>query len=41
MANEGEFKAHQETFHGVMNMLKWGTVATILVVALVVFLIAS
>jgi Bacterial aa3 type cytochrome c oxidase subunit IV len=41
MAGNGDFKAHEETFSGVMNMLKWGTVATVIIVAFVVFLIAS
>ena len=41
MANEGDFKAHKDTFNGVMVMIKWGAVATVLTTALVIFLIAS
>ncbi len=41
MAGNGDYKAHEETFSSVMNILKWGTIATVIIVALVVFLIAS
>jgi Bacterial aa3 type cytochrome c oxidase subunit IV len=37
----GDFKAHQDTFDSVMSMIKWGTAATIVIVAIVVMLIAS
>jgi hypothetical protein len=39
--NHGDMRAHQETYSGVMGMLKWGTVACALVAALVIFLIAG
>lgn len=39
MANNN-MKAHEETFAGVMTLLKWGTVASCAVAALVVILIA-
>lgn len=41
MAGNGDMKAHQETYAGVMNLLKWGTVASFLVGAIVVLLIAN
>lgn len=36
-----EIKAHSETYSGFASMMKWGTLATILVTALVVFLISK
>lgn len=39
MANNN-MKAHEETFAGVMTLLKWGTVASCAVAALVIILIA-
>lgn len=39
-ANPGDIKAHAATYAGVINMLKWGTLASVLVAALVVWLIA-
>ncbi|MFM9852350.1 MAG: aa3-type cytochrome c oxidase subunit IV [Sphingomonadaceae bacterium] len=41
MTDHGDFKAHQETFEGVVSMIKWGTIATVIVVAFVIMLIAS
>lgn len=41
MANQGDMKAHSETYHGVMNLLKWGTVGSALVGLLVIILIAT
>lgn len=41
MAGNGDMKAHRETYAGVMNLLKWGTVACFLVGAIVVLLIAN
>jgi hypothetical protein len=41
MASDNDMNAHQDTYSGVMSMLKWGTVACALVTALVVILIAS
>ncbi|WP_129586355.1 aa3-type cytochrome c oxidase subunit IV [Sphingomonas montana] len=43
-ANEGsgmDEKAHVATYTGFLNMAKWGTIATIIIVAIVVLLIAS
>jgi Bacterial aa3 type cytochrome c oxidase subunit IV len=34
-------KPHQETYSSVMSMLKWGTVAVLIITAVVVLLIAS
>ncbi len=39
--NHGDMRAHQETYSGVMGMLKWGTVASAIVAALVILLIAG
>ncbi|SEI79712.1 aa3 type cytochrome c oxidase subunit IV [Sphingomonas sp. OV641] len=36
----GDMKAHAATYGRVMGMLKWGTVACVLLAALVVWLIA-
>lgn len=44
MADSGtgfELKPHEETYSGFLGLLKWGLIATILVVALVIFLIAG
>ncbi len=41
MADSQDMKAHNETYVGVMNFLKVGTIATILVTALVVLIIAT
>lgn len=41
MAEQSDMKAHVSTYNGVITMLKWGTVASVLVVALVVWLIAG
>jgi hypothetical protein len=39
--NHGDITAHAATYGGVINMLKWGTLACILIAALVIWLIAS
>ncbi len=39
-ATPGEMKDHVQTYGGVMALLKWGTVASVLVVAFVIWLIA-
>jgi hypothetical protein len=39
--NGTELQAHAETWQGFTALMKWGTVASALVAALVVFLIAS
>ena len=41
MAGNGDMKAHQETYDGVMNLLKWGGVAAFIVGAIVIVLIGS
>lgn len=41
MAGNGDMKAHQQTYDGFVGLLKWGTIASALVVALVVYLLAS
>lgn len=41
MAQSGDMKAHDNTYGGFLRMLKVGTVITVLVAVLVVFLIAS
>jgi hypothetical protein len=41
MADNSNFKAHSETYESVMTMLKWGTVACVIVGALVVTIIAT
>lgn len=41
MAGNGDLKAHEQTYEGVMGMLKWGTVACFALAALVVLLIAT
>jgi hypothetical protein len=39
--SSSQLKAHEQTWTGFVAMMKWGTVASALVAALVVFLIAS
>ena len=41
MAGNGDMKAHNETYSSVMNLLKWGAVATFIVGAIVVVLIGN
>lgn len=41
MAGNGDMKAHRETYEGVMNLLKWGALASFVVGAIVVVLIGS
>ena len=41
MAEQGDMKAHEDTYSSVIGMLTWGTVGCFLVGALVVFLIAT
>lgn len=40
MAGGNNIKAHNATYEGFIGLVKWGTVATVLVTALVVYLIA-
>ncbi len=41
VASDNDMKAHEQTYDLVMSMLKWGTVASALVGALVIVLIAN
>ena len=41
MAENGDMRAHNQTYEGFLGMLKFGTIATIVVVAAVVALIVS
>ena len=41
MADQTDMKAHTATYSGVMTLLKWGTIVSVVVVAAVIFMIAS
>jgi hypothetical protein len=41
MAETGDMKAHEQTYTGFIGLLKWGTVASAIVAAFVVYLLAS
>jgi hypothetical protein len=41
MAGNGDMKAHNETYASVMNLLKWGTAATLIIGAIVIVLIGN
>ncbi|NNM75604.1 aa3-type cytochrome c oxidase subunit IV [Sphingomonas sp. ID1715] len=41
MAQNGEIKAHEQTYSGFTALLKWGTVASFIVAFIVVLLIAG
>ncbi|HUD92101.1 aa3-type cytochrome c oxidase subunit IV [Sphingobium sp.] len=41
MSNEGHMNSANETYHGFIGLMKWGTVASIVVAAIVVLLISS
>lgn len=40
MASDNDMKAHLGTYEGVMGLLKWGTIASAAIAALVVILIS-
>ncbi|MDE2437419.1 MAG: aa3-type cytochrome c oxidase subunit IV [Sphingomonadales bacterium] len=40
MSNSQELKQHVSTYHGFLDMMKWGIVVVVLITALVIFLIA-
>jgi hypothetical protein len=40
MSDHGDINTHQATFEAVVSMIKWGTIATVIVVAFVIILIA-
>lgn len=41
MADNGDLKAHEQTYSGVMALLKWGTIVSFLFALIVIFLIAG
>ena len=41
MAGDMDISSHSKTYSRVMEMLKWGTVACVLIAALVIWLIAG
>ncbi|WOK36275.1 aa3-type cytochrome c oxidase subunit IV [Sphingomonas sp. C3-2] len=41
MADTGDFKMHDDTYQGFISLMKWGGLATIVVTALVIVLIAN
>lgn len=41
MANSADMKAHDQTYGGFLRMLKVGTVITVILAAIVIWLIAS
>ncbi|WP_336972716.1 aa3-type cytochrome c oxidase subunit IV [Sphingobium aromaticiconvertens] len=41
MASEGNMKSANQTYAGFTSVMKWGTIASIAVAALVVLLISS
>lgn len=41
MASEGNMKSANQTYAGFTSVMKWGTIASITVAALVVLLISS
>lgn len=41
MSNEGHMKSASETYHGFVGLMKWGTIASIIVATIVVLLISS
>jgi len=40
MANQTDMKAHSATYEGVIGLMKWGALASAIVAAIVVWLIA-
>jgi hypothetical protein len=41
MASGNDMKAHEQTYSGVMSMLKWGTALTVVIAAIVILVIAT
>lgn len=41
MAQSGDMKAHENTYGGFMRMMKIGTLITVIIAGIVIFLIAS
>ena len=40
MAGNGDLKAHEATYGSMIGMLKWGSVACAVLVAIIIYLIA-
>lgn len=40
MAGNQDLKAHERTYFSMMSMLKWGTIAVAVIVAIVLWLIS-
>ena len=40
-SNSGDLKAHENTYSGFTAMMKWGTIASFLVGAIVVLIISN
>ncbi len=40
MAGNGDLKAHEATYISMIGMLKWGSVACAVLVAIIIYLIA-
>ncbi|HAF42343.1 MAG TPA: aa3-type cytochrome c oxidase subunit IV [Sphingobium sp.] len=41
MSNEGHIQSANETYHGFVGLMKWGTIASVIVAAIVVLLISG
>ncbi|MCI4589999.1 aa3-type cytochrome c oxidase subunit IV [Sphingobium sp. BYY-5] len=41
MSSEGQIKSANETYHAFVGVMKWGTIASVVVAAIVVLLISS
>jgi hypothetical protein len=41
MADNGETRTHEHTYHGFLALMKWGTLGAAIVTAFVVFLISK
>ncbi len=39
--NQGEVKAHVESYSAFASMMKWGTIVSVIVAAIVVLIISS
>ena len=41
MADDGNIRAHEQTYTGFLSLLKWGTIGVAIIAAFVVFLISK
>ncbi|MDB5680348.1 MAG: hypothetical protein JWO16_153 [Sphingomonas bacterium] len=41
MAGHTDMKPHEQTYHSVIGLLKWGAVGCIIIAAIVIWLISS